>query len=166
MTITVATKDQMPIVQELAAIIWPETYGAILSVAQFDYMMDMMYSINSLEKQLENNKIFLLIEHENTFVGFASYELNIDNSNTTKIHKLYVLPKMQGKGLGKKLIHFITEIAIATKNETLTLCVNKYNKAKDFYLNNGFEITDSIVFDIGNGYVMDDYVMKKKLILE
>jgi diamine N-acetyltransferase len=165
MTITVATKNQMPIVQELATVIWPETYGAILSVAQFDYMMEMMYSINSLEKQLESNKIFLLIEEENSFVGFASYELNIDNSNATKIHKLYVLPKMQGKGLGKELIQYIAKIAIATKNESLTLCVNKYNKAKDFYLKNGFEITDSIVFDIGNGYVMDDYVMKKKLVL-
>jgi diamine N-acetyltransferase len=164
MTIVVATKEQLPIVQELAVIIWPDTYGKILSNEQFDYMMEMMYSIQSLEKQLQNNKIFLLAEDENRFVGFAPYEVNNNNSNKTKIHKLYVLPETQGKGIGKKLIDFITDIAITNHNSILNLTVNKNNKAKDFYLKNGFEITEEAVFDIGNGYVMDDYVMEKKIL--
>jgi GNAT superfamily N-acetyltransferase len=126
-------------------------------------MLDMMYRTDSLEKQLQNNRIFLLAEEDNRFVGFASYELNCDTSNTTKIHKLYVLPETQGKGVGRQLIAFISDIALANQNPTLILTVNKYNKAKDFYLKNGFEITNEAVFDIGNGYVMDDYIMEKKL---
>ena len=164
MNIVVATKEQLPIVQELAMIIWPDTYGEILSNVQFDYMMEMMYSIESLEKQLQNNKIFLLAEIDNRFVGFASYEVNINNSNKTKIHKLYVLPEMQGKGVGKKLIECITDIALTNHNSILNLTVNKNNKAQYFYLKNGFEITEEAVFDIGNGYVMDDYIMEKKIL--
>ena len=163
MKTVVATKEQLHVVRELAKIIWPVAYGKIISLEQIDYMMDMMYSIDSLENQLQDNRIFLLAEEDNRFVGFASYELNCDTSNTTKIHKLYVLPETQGKGVGRQLIAFISDIALANQNPTVILTVNKYNKAKDFYLKNGFEITNEAVFDIGNDYVMDDYIMEKKL---
>ena len=163
MTFSVATHSQLEIIQDLAKAIWPDAYGEILSSEQLDYMMEMMYSLDSLENQLKNNIVFLLAKEENDFIGFASYELNFQNSNKTKIHKLYVLPTIQGKGVGKNLILHIQEIAKKNNNSALILNVNKYNKAKDFYLHNQFEIADSLVVDIGNGYVMDDFVMEKKI---
>lgn len=163
MNIVVASKEQLPIVRKLAKIIWPLAYGSIISKGQIDYMLDMMYSIESLEKQLQNNKVFLLAEVENRYIGFASYELNCDSTDKTKIHKLYILPEIQRKGVGRKLVDFIAEIAITNQNKIVNLTVNKNNKAKDFYLKNGFEITEEAVFDIGNGYVMDDYIMEKKI---
>jgi len=163
MTFTVATHSQLEIIQDLAKAIWPDAYGAILSQEQLEYMMEMMYSLDSLENQLKNNNVFLLVKEGNDFIGFASYELNFQNSNKTKIHKLYVLPTIQGKGVGKNLILYIQEIAKKNSNAALILNVNKYNKAKDFYLHNQFEIADSLVVDIGNGYVMDDFVMEKKI---
>lgn len=163
MTITVAIESQLGIIQNLAKVIWPVAYAAILSQEQLDYMMDMMYSGNSLRNQLRNNNVFLLARIDEDFIGFASYELNYDESNYTKIHKLYVLPEIQGKGVGKKLINYIQEIAIKNSNSALILNVNKYNKAKDFYLHNQFEIADSVVVEIGNGYIMDDYIMKKNI---
>jgi len=162
MNFVVASKEQLPIVQELANKIWPPTFKSILAAEQIEYMLDMMYSMDSLEKQLESNRVFLLAEEGNHFVGFASYELNFEKAKT-KIHKLYVLPETQGKGVGRRLIDFITQIAVSNQNHTLHLTVNKYNKAKDFYLKNGFEITEEAVFDIGNGYIMDDYLMEKKI---
>lgn len=43
--------------------------------------------------------------------------------------------------------------------------MNKYNTASiKVYKNLGFIIADSIVADIGNGFVMDDYIMEKKLL--
>ena len=163
MTFSVATHSQLEIIQDLAKTIWPDAYGAILSQEQLEYMMEMMYSLDSLENQLKNNNVFLLVKEENNFIGFASYELNFQNSNKTKIHKLYVLPSIQGKGVGKNLILYIQEIAKKNSNAALILNVNKYNKAKDFYLHNQFEIADSLVVDIGNCYVMDDFVMEKKI---
>ncbi|MEO0038319.1 MAG: hypothetical protein RIQ59_1530 [Bacteroidota bacterium] len=163
MTITVATESQLGIIQNLAKVIWPEAYGAILSQEQLDYMMAMMYGLDSLSNQLQNNNVFLLAELNEVFVGFASYELNYQNSSFTKIHKLYVLPEIQGKGVGKEFIYCIQNIAKNQANKGLILNVNKYNKAKDFYQHNGFEITDSVVVDIGNDYVMDDYIMKKSI---
>lgn len=159
MTISVATKEQLPIVQELAYKIWPVTYGDILSKEQFDYMMEMMYSIDSLEQQLPT-KPFLLVEDEDQFIGFVSYEINWEHTSKTKIHKLYVLPTIQGKGIGKFLINHIKELALKAQNSALILTVNRFNKAKDFYLKQGFHIVEEKQFPIGNGYIMDDYVME------
>jgi GNAT superfamily N-acetyltransferase len=163
MTISVASESQLGIIQNLAKVIWPDAYGVILSKAQLDYMMEMMYSNDSLRSQLLNNNVFLLAEIENKIVGFASYELNYQNSNSTKIHKLYVLPEIQGKGVGKAFMQYIQNIALNQVNAALILNVNKYNKAKDFYLHNGFEIAESVVVQIGNGYVMDDFIMRKTI---
>jgi ribosomal protein S18 acetylase RimI-like enzyme len=164
MTFSIASKEQFPIIRDLAYKIWPSAYGKILSKEQLDYMLDMIYSIESIEKQVAKNQVFLLIIENDKYLGFASYELNIDNSNKTKIQKLYVLPETQGKGIGRKAIDFIKQIASDANNETLILNVNKYNKAKDFYLNYGFKIIDSITIDIGKGYVMDDYVMEFRFV--
>lgn len=159
MIISVATQEQLPIVQELAHKIWPVTYGHILSKDQFDYMMEMMYSIDSLQQQLPT-KPFLLVEDEGEFIGFASYEINWENTTKTKIHKLYVLPQIQGKGIGKLLINHIKDIAVQKQNSALILTVNRFNKAKDFYQKLGFHIVEEKQFPIGKGYIMDDYVME------
>ena len=130
MNIVVATKEQLLIVRDLAFKIWPKAYGNIIAAGQIEYMLEMMYSIPSLEKQLQNNKIFLLAEEKNQIIGFASYELNVDNSNKTRIHKLYVLPEIQGKGIGKQLINYIATIALTNNNLAINLTVNKNNPAK------------------------------------
>ncbi len=163
MEIVVATKEQLPIIQQLAHDIWPETYGGIISEGQIAYMLDMMYSIPALERQLESNKIFILFQEEGNNLGFASYELNAEGSPKAKIHKLYVLPQTQGKGIGKQLLGYMAEKARENQNTALYLTVNKNNKARDFYERMGFEVTREAIFDIGQGYVMDDYIMEKPL---
>ncbi|WP_298138799.1 GNAT family N-acetyltransferase [Flavobacterium sp.] len=163
MTISVVSKNQLSIIRDLAYQIWPNAYGEILSKEQLEYMLNLIYSIDSLEKQIDNGHTFLLVEDGNQYVGFASYELNYENSNKTKIQKLYVLPQIQGKGIGKKLIDFIKEIAVENKNLSLVLNVNRFNKAKDFYEKYGFEIIKEVKIDIGNDYIMDDYVMELQL---
>ena len=47
--------------------------------------------------------------------------------------------------------------------KAIYLTVNKKNKTKDKYLHWGFKIIDSVVSDIGNNYVMDDYIMELKI---
>jgi len=160
MNIVVATKEQLAIVKNLAYKIWPNAYETILSKAQLDYMLEMIYSIDSLEKQFNNGHIFLLIEDNQNFIGFASYEINCNNSNKTKLQKLYVLPEIQGKGIGKQVIDYIKDKVVLSNNLALFLNVNKFNKAKDFYQKYGFQIIKEEVIDIGNNYIMDDYVME------
>jgi catechol 2,3-dioxygenase-like lactoylglutathione lyase family enzyme len=45
-------------------------------------------------------------------------------------------------------------------NHRIILNVNKYNRAKEFYQKLGFSVYSEGIFDIGEGYVMDDYLME------
>ena len=163
MKIIEANTSQLPLIAQLAYAIWPVAYGEILSKEQLTYMLGKFYSLESLTDQLEKrNHVFLLIEENERFVGFASYESNIEN-HKTKIHKIYVLPETQGKGFGVQLINEIETRAKKSQNDILFLNVNRFNKAQYFYKKLGFEIAFEEDIEIGNGYLMEDFVMEKKL---
>ncbi len=152
------------VIRTIAQETWPIAYGAILSSSQLEYMFTMMYSTTSLlEQAAKKNSQFILAKEGNDYLGFASYEIDIHQTNKTKIHKIYILPETQGKGIGKKLIDYIAAQAKNQKDIALILNVNKYNKALHFYLKLGFSNVKEEVIDIGNGYIMDDYVMEKML---
>ncbi len=156
----VCNKDQLSIVSDLAYAIWPATYGEILSKAQLDYMLANFYAITNLENQMDAGQVFELIFEDNNVIGFVSYEFNCKKTKLLKIHKIYLLPEKQGKGFGKFMIDKIVRIAKSNDQKGVFLNVNKYNKAKFFYEKAGFVVSKEEVIDIGNGYVMDDYVME------
>lgn len=163
MNIVNLKKEQLHIVAELSRIIWPVAYKDILSPAQLKYMIDYFYSLEALETQIQNGQHFLLLKDAEKAIGFLSYELNCYGTRNLKIHKIYILPTEQGKGLGKLLIDNAIEIANAKHQEAVFLNVNKYNNARFFYEKLGFAIIKDEVIEIGNGYVMDDYVMEVKI---
>ncbi|SFA73879.1 Ribosomal protein S18 acetylase RimI [Flavobacterium swingsii] len=164
MKISVATKSQLEIIKDLAYKIWPSTYGPILSKEQVDFMLDKFYNIKSLEEQmLQKNQVFLLIEENNKYLGFCAYELNCESLNKTKLHKIYVLPETQGKGIGKILLNEVEKIASENNNSALFLNVNRYNNAQEFYKKQGYSVIKTIDIEIGNGYLMEDFVMEKNL---
>lgn len=164
MQVIEATTDHIYNIQVLSDIIWPVTFKEILSQEQIVYMMNMMYSTASLEKQMnELNHHYLLAEEDGEYLGYVSYELNYKGTPATKVHKIYVLPSTQGKGVGRLFIDTVSEIAKKNNNTTLSLNVNRFNKAIDFYKRVGFEFHTSENIDIGNGFVMEDYIMNKEL---
>ena len=152
-------KNQLPIVKDLAYAIWPSAYREILSAEQLNYMLDNFYSIENLENQMDNGQVFKLLFEDSNVVGFVAYELNCNETGVLKIHKIYLLPETQGKGFGKFMIDEVIKIAKSNQQKGVFLNVNKYNKAQFFYQKLGFTITKEEVIDIGNDYVMDDYVM-------
>ena len=162
MQIIEVTKPEISIVKDLAYKIWPHAYAEILSNEQLTYMLDNFYSIASLERQMDNGHVFLLVQENGIHLGFASYQINI-LPNKTKLHKIYIDPETQGKGIGKLLLDEVVQRAINSGNSHLFLNVNKYNKAFHFYEKLGFQKIADEVIEIGNGYVMDDYVMEKRL---
>jgi len=158
------TDSQFTAVRAIAFEVWPKTYGTILTATQLEYMLDMMYSVAALREQSTlKQHHFVLIYVNDEAVGFASYEHNANESGKTKIHKIYILSSQQGKGTGKALVGYIEQQALAFGDKALFLNVNKNNSAIQFYHKIGFEIAKEEVIDIGNGFVMDDYVMEKQL---
>lgn len=156
------TTDHLTVIHKLAYRIWPTTFGGILTDEQIAYMLNWMYSIPSLQKQLEEGCHFLILKEDENAVGYASYQLNVIEG-VTKLHKIYLLPSVQGKGLGKLLIMEVIKRAKENKQSFLQLNVNRYNKAAHFYTRLGFQVVKEVNNDIGNGYFMNDYVMELTL---
>lgn len=152
--------DAIPIIKEIADATWPVTYNEILTSKQLDYMMELIYSISSLQKQIQNGQQFIIAYYTDKPIAFAAYSPKENISSVYKLHKIYILPNQQGKGIGKKLVNFIT--ADIKPCHTLHLNVNRHNKARFFYEKLGFTIISEEDIDIGNGYFMNDYVMELK----
>ena len=160
MKLTALKIEQLPIVIDLTKKIWPVAYGEILSKAQLDYMIDKFYNETALRELIQKGHVFYLAQDDNgKDVGFVSYEINSE-PNKTKIHKIYVLPETQGTGLGRQFFELVKEKAIENHQNAIFLNVNKYNNAIHFYTKLGFVKVKDEIIDIGNGYVMDDYVME------
>lgn len=163
-TIQQTGTNGIAIVQDLIKRIWYPTYENILTEEQSAYMLDQMYSSEVLSDQVNNRgQVLLLVYEEEKPVGFAAFECNYNGGTACKLHKIYLLPTMQGRGVGKLLLHEVADRAREAGQSTLLLNVNRFNAAINFYKSQGFHVIAEEDIDIGNGYFMNDYLMEKKL---
>jgi N-acetylglutamate synthase-like GNAT family acetyltransferase len=156
--IRAANVNDIATIRDIANITWPVAYGSYISKAQLDYMLDMMYSDNSLLDQINKGHQFYIAEQHNAPIGFASVSKEEDNS--CKLNKLYVLPTEQKTGAGKALLQKSIDFAKSHAASCLYLQVNKQNNAQHFYSKHGFTVREASILQIGGGYIMDDYIME------
>lgn len=155
--------NEIPLLLQLAQEIWTENYIKILSQEQISYMMEMMYSTDVIRDQMLNGVEFFLISYENKNIGYLALEKEYKFINDLYIHKIYLLKEMQRKGIGKEIMRQIFEKAIQQRLNSVSLNVNRFNNAVKFYEKMGFDIEYQEDIDIGMGYLMEDYVMRKIL---
>jgi len=151
----------VPVLVDLARRIWRIHYPGILSPAQIDYMLDWMYDPARLIGELARGVCYDFVQIAGAPVGFAGYETSVEEM---KLHKLYMHPDHQRRGLGSLLLRHVEGQARQAGCPQLLLTVNKANlNAIAAYHKHGFSIREDIVTDIGRGFVMDDFVMTKPL---
>lgn len=159
-SINKALEKDISLIRELAKKSWNSAYAKILSQEQIDYMLGEMYSHDVILNQIENPKYhYFIIEFNEIPAGFIGFEIDYE-PNTTKLHRIYLLDDFKGKGLGKRTLSFLKSKVSETDNTRIILNVNKDNPAKKMYESQGFKVYEEAVFDIGNGFVMDDYLME------
>lgn len=159
----VTGNNDLQIIRDIAADIWPKTFAEILSPEQITYMMQMMYAPEVMEKELANGFHFEILSIDRIPAGYISWSA-YNLPGTAKLHKVYLLEKFHRQGIGSAMLKQAEKRASAAGFTRLRLNVNKYNdKAKKAYIRNGFEVVDSVKIDIGNGFFMDDFVMEKPL---
>jgi ribosomal protein S18 acetylase RimI-like enzyme len=153
------------LIEQLAHQTWPTAFGDILSAEQIQYMLSWMYSPDAITEQVDQKgHVFLLAEDDaGEPLGYVSYELTVNEKPVTKIHKIYLLPASQGQGIGRMMIDYVAKQAEHVENVALQLNVNRQNKAVAFYEKMGFEVVGEEDIDIGNGFLMEDYIMMKRL---
>jgi len=157
-----ATLQDIPTIQSLSRDIWSKAYEKMISPEQMSYMLNWMYSTESLTRQFSEGHQFLIVEvNLNTPLGYASYQLL--SPNRWKLEKLYVQVEKHRQGLGKLFVQNILGRIRKNGGTHLELQVNRANPAVGFYDRQGFRIIREEDFDIGNGFSMNDYIMEKTL---
>ena len=155
------TENDIPLIQELCLKVWPQTYKDIISQEQIDFMLNKMYSTENLLNQLQNGFQFFILFDKLTPIGYAGME-RADN-NTFKLHRIYVIVSSHRKGAGTYFMSQIEQIVAEQTGTAIELQVNRANSAVEFYKKRGFYIVKEADFDIGNGFYMNDFIMRKDI---
>lgn len=158
------TAETIPLVAELGREIWLAHYVPIVGREQVEYMTRQRFSDGYLRAYLNAaNRWLDLLWLKDQAVGYCSYAV-LENGLEMKLEQLYLRHDHHGRGLGGLMMAHIEEKARALGCRTLILTVNKQNQSSiNVYRRSGFTVREEAVFDIGNGFVMDDYVMEKQL---
>lgn len=141
--------------------IWHEYFPGIITVEQIDYMVDMFLAPHSIKREIEEGYEFYLLYGDGVLVGFTVVK---PEAERLFISKLYVDKEHRGQGYGSPMFEHAKKIAVKNSLSAMYLTVNKYNTPSiDVYKHKGFEIIEEVQTDIGNGFIMNDYVMEVKL---
>ena len=172
LTFNKVEQNQIKELASLADAIWHEYWTCILSPEQIDYMVENFQSEKAIKNQIENeNYTYYFIEIKTLSLTFSPGE-KIANITSKYIgyfgishkkdylflSKLYIKKEFRHQGIGAKAFEKIKELAV---DKPIRLTVNKYNtNTIKAYKKWGFKTIDSVVTDIGSGFVMDDYIME------
>ncbi len=155
------TDQKIKQLSKLAKEIWNEHYIKILSQEQIDYMLEKFQSEHALKEQIKNGYEYYFIQCADKIAGFLGF---CPEEDYIFLSKIYLKADMRGKGLGRAGIEFVENYAKKHGYSKIRLTVNKYNMTSVYVYNNlGFQKIDDVITDIGNGFVMDDYIMEKSL---
>jgi ribosomal protein S18 acetylase RimI-like enzyme len=155
-----ATTVDIPVIRDITYRVWPATYLPIIGQEQLDYMLNLFYTPDALAVQMNSDNKFIVCYEGETAVGFASYS-EIEPA-IYKLHKLYILTSLQGKGIGRYMVNYISDDIQRSGATELRLNVNIHNlAAKNFYRKSGFTVLRDEDIDIGSGFFMNDHVLSK-----
>jgi len=157
----VKSDSNLVLIENMANTIWHEHYTPIIGTEQVIYMLDKFQSVSTMRDQINQGYQYFLINFNDNAVGYLSFE---KRENILFLSKIYLLKSERGKGIGRKAMEFVTSVSKGSKCTKVALTVNRFNRNSiRAYESAGFEKKGELVQDIGNGFVMDDYLMEKTI---
>ena len=151
----------MELVYSLVAVadeIWHEHFTPIIGEEQVDYMLEKFLSPDPLVEQINSGYEYFLFSYDYTFAGFAGIH---EEDNALFLSKLYVDKEFRGMGIASYMFQKFIEICKMRNLNKIWLTCNRNNTTTiAIYEHLGFRKVREQVTDIGNGFVMDDYVFE------
>lgn len=155
-------KDAVQLAQ-LAEVIWQEHYTPIIGEAQVAYMLE---KYQSAEKILEDMTVggyrYYMAYWNGQLAGYCGIKPGKSGEGAF-LSKLYVAREFRKKGISRQMVRYLAENFASEKDGFIWLTVNKNNTGSiAAYKKMGFVMTKEQVTDIGGGFVMDDYVLRRQ----
>lgn len=163
--LTPLTEDDFAALAPLARTIWRAHYGAMIDVRQVDYMIDQRFAPDHLRRYIgQNDRWFDVLRVDGAPIGYCSYMLTAATSEM-KLEQLYLLQDFHGRGLGGLMIRHVEAKTRTLGCNVVMLQVARFNTGSiAVYRKSGFSVRGEVLIDIGEGFVMDDFVMEKRLV--
>jgi RimJ/RimL family protein N-acetyltransferase len=162
--IKVSSEPLIKIVESLAKTIWSEYYTPIIGKPQVEYMLENFQSKKAIRRQLRKEHfLYYLLRKEREYIGYIGIVPDRRRGELF-LSKIYVVAGERKKGYGTESLAFIERVAQEMELRKISLTVNKNNIGSiRAYQDLGFKKVAACKTDIGSGFVMDDYVMEKRL---
>ena len=161
--IRATTPKDIDAVAVLAQEIWQEYFVPIIGRAQVDYMLDTLQSAAAIARQIADGYEYYLVNREGDQVGYFALVPHPDACEA-QLSKIYLRRSQRGRGIGKAILAFVERRCVELGIGELWLTVNRNNTDSiAFYQTVGFTTSGVLVQEIGNGFVMDDFKMVKRI---
>lgn len=177
--VAVESDQQLESLADLAGEIWREYWPALIGKGQTEYMIEQFQSLPAMQKGIADQgyRYWFIADDEmddgsddggshapwGPIVGYTGGYVEPE-TNRFFISKIYLLQSARGRGYCSKTIAFYEELCRHEGLSAMYLTVNKHNELGiRAYLGKGFETIDAVETDIGEGYVMDDFIMQKEV---
>ncbi len=157
------TDEELKSLAILASEIWHEYFPCIISNEQIDYMVEKFQSYEAIQEQLKSGYEYYFITNGDDILGYMGVKEGKED-NKMFLSKFYLHKDNRGKGYASKAFRDLEKIVTQRDLKGIWLTVNKYNdNTVAAYEHMGFVKARTQVADIGNGYVMDDFIMEKTI---
>lgn len=166
MSVSFEPVTQLSEIEDLAAMasqIWHEYWPALIGEAQTTYMVENFQSLEAFIRDMNEHayEYWFLVDDAGNRVGYTGGHVE-PSTNRFFISKIYLISDARGKGYTRKTIDFYNALCKNRGLDAMYLTVNKHNDLGiRAYKGTGFEIIDAVETDIGEGFIMDDYIMER-----
>ncbi len=156
---------------ELMHQIYPPVYKHLWEDAGNWYVETVFGSENLAKELLEENAKYYFVQHENEVVGILRivYDAPLEGFEAvkaTKLHRIYLSSKVQGKGVGKILMDWTIQQAVEKNTKLVWLeSMDTQVQALEFYKKMGFESIGAfrLNFDLMHQHLRGMYTLRKVL---
>lgn len=163
--VPVTTEQDQQDLTAMAAEIWGEYWPAHIGQAQTDYMIEQYQSLEAIQRDMAHHgyEYWFLVDENGNRVGYTGGH-DEPETNRFFISKIYIYAHERGKHYTSKVVSFYVDLCRNRGWRAMYLTVNKYNElGVRAYKGNDFKIIDSVETDIGEGFIMDDFIMEKEV---
>lgn len=158
----VNTAEEIAEVAQLAAAIWREYYVSIITIEQIDYMIGKFQSVPAITDQIHHQGYeYYFIHHDGSAVGYMSAR---QEEGKLFLSKFYIGKEHRGRSYASQALAFLEQLCKDRNLSHIWLTVNRHNESSiAIYEKKGFRTVREQIADIGNGFVMDDFIMEKEI---
>jgi GNAT superfamily N-acetyltransferase len=143
--------------------IWIGHYYGLVDKSLVDYVLAKFQSFEAITKQIgqEGHLYYLVERKDGDALGYIAVVPDAGKKELF-LSKFYIKAGERQKGLGRQALEYIEGLARDNGLKKIYLTVNKRNAGSiAVYERMGFAKARDVVTDIGDGFVMDDFVMVK-----